>query len=299
MVAWLGPAIGAAASLAGGLLGQSSAAAARGDAERLASENIKLQKDFAQQGIRWKVNDAKLAGIHPLAALGANTMSFSPVSISGGADMSLANSVSNMGQDISRAVNATRTSNERERAMMDTARAYQLEGLRLDNEIKRAEFQSRMQRLYGPGTNPALPGVGTVMPGQGNTRSLPDTTELLRSRDQGLANQGSVPDVAYLKTTSGGIYPAPSEPAKQLIEDNIFQEGMHFLRNNVIPWFSPGTPPGQGAAPPGYKWSFDGINGYRLKPDHNDYRTRGSIGPRWTSRWQGQSRYFDRGFSGW
>lgn len=41
--------------------------------------NIQQQREFAQKGIRWRVSDAKKAGIHPLFALGANTASFSPV----------------------------------------------------------------------------------------------------------------------------------------------------------------------------------------------------------------------------
>lgn len=43
-------------------------------------ENLELQREFAQHGIQWKVNDAISAGIHPLAALGADTMSFTPSS---------------------------------------------------------------------------------------------------------------------------------------------------------------------------------------------------------------------------
>lgn len=38
---------------------------------KTAKENIKLQKQFAQTGIQWKVADAKKAGIHPVYALGA------------------------------------------------------------------------------------------------------------------------------------------------------------------------------------------------------------------------------------
>lgn len=36
------------------------------------ASNLQLQKDFAQQGLSWKIQDAKNAGISPLAALGAN-----------------------------------------------------------------------------------------------------------------------------------------------------------------------------------------------------------------------------------
>lgn len=44
----------------------------------IANRNDQLQKEFAQSGIRWKVADAKAAGVHPLAALGAQTISYNP-----------------------------------------------------------------------------------------------------------------------------------------------------------------------------------------------------------------------------
>lgn len=262
MVAWIGPAIGAAASLAGGLIGQGSADKARGDAERLASENIKLQKDFAQQGIRWRVNDAKLAGIHPLAALGAQTTSFAPVSISGGGDMSLARGIEGMGQDISRAVNATRTMPEREQAMVDTMRNYQLEGLRLDNEIKRADFQSRMMRLHSM-ANPAMPGVGNVMPGQGNSPALPDTLRLISGGvSENATREGDMnPDVSYLNTGDGRGFPVPSKAAKELIEDDLWQQGMHFARNVLGPMWGFNWAPHR-KPDAGYSTNFHPLLGY-------------------------------------
>lgn len=42
------------------------------------AENLKYQKEFAQHGISWRVDDARQAGLHPLAALGAQVTSFSP-----------------------------------------------------------------------------------------------------------------------------------------------------------------------------------------------------------------------------
>lgn len=44
------------------------------------NQNIALQKDFAQNGISWRIADAAKNGISPLAALGASGPSFSPVS---------------------------------------------------------------------------------------------------------------------------------------------------------------------------------------------------------------------------
>lgn len=42
------------------------------------AQNYAMQKEFAQHGIQWKAADARLAGLHPLAALGAQTTAASP-----------------------------------------------------------------------------------------------------------------------------------------------------------------------------------------------------------------------------
>lgn len=64
----LGSIISAGSSLLGGLLGKSSA-----------DKQMKMQTKFAKNGIQWRVEDAKKAGIHPLAALGASTSAYSPI----------------------------------------------------------------------------------------------------------------------------------------------------------------------------------------------------------------------------
>lgn len=57
-----------------------AAAQAANQAQRdIANQNIALQREFAQMGIRWRVDDARAAGIHPLAALGASGASFNPI----------------------------------------------------------------------------------------------------------------------------------------------------------------------------------------------------------------------------
>lgn len=117
-----GDLIGAAVSLGGSLLGANSSSNA-------AERNYAAQKEFAQNGIRWKVEDAKAAGIHPLAALGAHTASFSPVFQ--GSDYS---GFSNAGQMISRAIEAKQTQAERELADL------QVEHARLENEYTRAKI---------------------------------------------------------------------------------------------------------------------------------------------------------------
>lgn len=159
----IGDIISAGGRLIGGFLDRDTANKNRDQEMRIAQQNMQLQRDFAQQGIRWKVDDAKAAGIHPLYALGANTTSFSPVSISGGSSSNWSDTLGNMGQDISRAVNSTRTQGERTDAFTQTSQRLQLEGLQLDNDIKRASIASAVKRLsQSDQRNPPMPDIGPV-----------------------------------------------------------------------------------------------------------------------------------------
>lgn len=119
----VGDIIGAGASLLGGSLDNSNA---RGQWQN----EYNAQKEFAQNGIRWKVADAKAAGIHPLAALGAQTMSYSPQAVS---HSNYAQTLGQMGQNIGRAIQAKFSKEEREAADL------QLDNARLENEYKRAQ----------------------------------------------------------------------------------------------------------------------------------------------------------------
>lgn len=62
-----------------GLLNWTSANETNDANMQMARENIRNQREFAQNSIQWKVNDAKKAGIHPLMALGNNATSYTPV----------------------------------------------------------------------------------------------------------------------------------------------------------------------------------------------------------------------------
>lgn len=143
--------IKAGTSLLGGLMGSRAADSAN-------DQNIKMQKQFAQEGIQWRVADAKKAGIHPLYALGAQTASFAPSSVGdpiGGA-------ISDMGQDIGRAVDAASTSGDR--VINKAITSLQLERAGLENELLRSQI-ARERGQLGPG----FPGTPTLIEGQGDT----------------------------------------------------------------------------------------------------------------------------------
>lgn len=119
---------------------------------QIAQQNIAHQKEFAQQGIRWRVDDAKAAGLHPLAALGAQTTSFSPVSVG---DLALPKtSFGEMGQDIGRAIDAGSTAAERNdrmgQAVARTAQVFSLEKMNLENELLKTSIAKNVASLPPP-----------------------------------------------------------------------------------------------------------------------------------------------------
>lgn len=145
----IGSLISAGANLIGGLFGKSSADKAAAQNMQIAQQNMQMQKDFAQQGIRWKVEDAKAAGIHPVYALGAPTTSFSPISFSATADNSMANAISRMGSDVGGAIDKTRTTPERQTAFNTAAQALTLEKGALENEVLRSQL-ARIKQANNP-----------------------------------------------------------------------------------------------------------------------------------------------------
>lgn len=83
--------IAAGAVIAGGAL-------ANRNARKQAAQEAALQREFAQNSIRWKTADAKAAGLHPLYALGNNATPYSPVTYQD----SLGPAVASAGQSIAR-----------------------------------------------------------------------------------------------------------------------------------------------------------------------------------------------------
>lgn len=110
-----GPLAAAGISAATGLIG---GALSSRSARRNAARDREMQREFAQNGIRWRVEDAKAAGLHPLFALGAQVPAYTPVSVG---DTSMGASISEMGQNISRAVAAQSTPYEREAQKLQLA----------------------------------------------------------------------------------------------------------------------------------------------------------------------------------
>lgn len=87
-------------------------------------------KEFAQNRIQWTVEDAKKAGIHPLAGLGANVSFGAPSVIPSDNQLDL----SSMGQNISNVIDRFQTQDQRD---AEEQKAQELADLRTEMEIEK------------------------------------------------------------------------------------------------------------------------------------------------------------------
>lgn len=214
-----------------------------------------LNREFAQNGIKWRVEDAKAAGIHPLAALGAQTISPSasinpttPVDMSG------------LGQDISRAVNATRSQGERNDALLNS----RLANAQVDNaELQNALLRSQIAKLNAS-TPPALPtdGMGASVFGTSDVL-LPPPAELksnsITRSDPGnnAKEAGAVTDYGFTKTARGGLAIVPSKDWKDRGEDQVLPELMWGARNLHVGNGPPVPSTRDYPLPKGYYWQWN------------------------------------------
>lgn len=134
----------------------------RNEAWFQADKNEALQREFAQNGIRWKVADAQAAGLSPLFAVGGSGAAFSPNAITVGSSGSDGFG-ERMGQSISRAVQGQSTSVER---ALHVAQLRVLESQADKNQAEAFYYASRASgAVQTAGQSGAFPPV--VGPGSG------------------------------------------------------------------------------------------------------------------------------------
>lgn len=236
--------VGGGTALAGGIMNSGAhreAVHIQGEnARRDMANNEKLQREFAQNGVRWKAADAEAAGIHPLAALGASTHSFSPMSVGGslGPDTSMGDAVAAMGQNVSRAISATST--REERAFNTQMQIETLKNAKLKNDLLAQQLT-----FNHVANNPPIPGPtdAQMIPGQGNAFTV-KKAEAFASRPGVPAQEaGAINSYGYMRTPEGGYAVVPSTDAKQRTEDDLVQQTMWAIRNQLMPSISGVTPP--------------------------------------------------------
>lgn len=281
-----GSIVGGIGSVVGGVLGLQSQKQSAANAEKLNQLNYEHQKEFAQNGIRWKVADAKAAGLHPLAALGASTAQYTPATAIGDSpDWSF---LADAGQSIGRAVDAKRTQQERveQQQKQDAVFALKAENQKAENDLIRAQTASIQQDMVLRQAKaseqavrtqqqvPAMPSLGrdgSVIAGQGDATS-PAGIEakpaeiVVNDPQTRTAEAGSHPDKRWLRTSTGGYQPVRSEAAQNALEDDIVGSFRYDMRNGLANMAnSQDNAPPRAFLPDGgrgnYFWFWDGVLG--------------------------------------
>ncbi len=263
----IGALIGAGASLLGGLMGKKSA-------EKQAAQNIKMQKEFAQTGIQWKVKDAEKAGIHPLYALGAQTHSFSPVSVGD----PLPGAIADMGQGIGRAV---------ESGMSSAGRASRaLEALTIQRaELENTKLASEIALMNQAGQPPAPITENAVIAGQAQSVVTAAPQETIINPSAPHQENVARPELMWSRGPGGGYIAGPSKETAESMESNPLGTVQFAIRNGLIPLFTQS----QNRAPPqswlpagkGYNsWRYDAVTGewHPFRSEHyKPIRSKGTI----------------------
>jgi len=224
----LGALVSAGSSLLGGFM-----------ASKQADKADRRQIEFAKNGIRWKVEDAKRAGVHPIYALGANTVSYSPTQAG---DMGIAQA----GQDIGRAIDTSLSQPERNSRIAQRSAELQLQNMELQN----TKLASEIRLTNQAGSPPSPITENPIIPGQGVTdhkASIQTSTEV------GVPWVEATP-TPYMKwswTPYGEIAPLPAKEVQEAIESNIFSKLAYGANAHMMPMLGQGVPPSNKHLPPG------------------------------------------------
>jgi hypothetical protein len=257
--------------------------------------NYEMQKEFAQNGLRWKVEDAQAAGLHPLIGAGASGAAFSPSFPVGGSSApdysGISSGISKLGQGIGRAIDAKATEEERlkSQAYQDQARELDLVGKGLENQRIESDIALNQARtsdlvLRSQQQVPAMPSIATradgtvigqVMPGQGNSMSTASSSPYFTVKPAELVantpghpgfEAGSHPEVSFLRTVDGGYAPARTEKLGEVFEDDWVGSWYWNIRNRMLPVLNDGVHPPPNSYLPGgnrktHYWDYSLLKG--------------------------------------
>lgn len=242
-------------------------------------QNVALQREFAQNGIQWKVDDARRAGIHPLAALGAPTTSFS--NLVGPTVGQEGEGIQKAGQDIGRAMSAA--------SSMDTKYDEAVKKITIQKgELENALLASQIAKTNAPSVGPSMPTANQrwLVDGQGQTAiPMPSPNPLIKEgpmkrtvSDPGnpVIEPGAVADVGFSRTKDG-YAPVPSSDVMGKMSNDMPGIIMWNLRNRVLPSIGLNQTAPNVPVPKGYEyWNYDPIT-QSYRPDRSVWKHPGDF----------------------
>jgi len=240
----LGNIISAIGSVAGGLIGAQNA-----------KKQMAMQREFAQNSLQWKAADAEKAGISKVFAMGAPTYSYSPVSTG---DMGISDAAKQLGAGIDGQGNRPgATTTGKVSGIAAQIEAAQLDGIQIDNQIKRAELASKLSIATQPGAGHVLD--RDVIQG-------PEGLKLQKQQEpagygSGNKSFGVSPEVSMYRTKEG-FAPQIPQQLQEAFESDALSRWQWNIRNKILPYMSMdayGTAPFP--ADSGHYWTYDPLMG--------------------------------------
>lgn len=227
-----GSVVGGALGFAGSLLGSKKTADSNKEA---ADANTAYQKEFAQNGLKWRIDDAASRGISPLAAIGAMGTEYQPSYIGTDyGDMGM----SKLGQGIQRAAASRMTQAERE--WIADQRLYQRQKWNQDLAVGNLEIQRLERELQN---SPPFPGItpSGIIPGQTGINNIP--AERIVSGQLGV-EKAVHPMQKMTVDKNGRIYFILGKSAEEAMENDLiaktlyqFNQGIDYATGVARGWF--------------------------------------------------------------
>lgn len=246
-------------AVAGPVLGLFSDNQSRQDQKGANAQNYAAQKEFAQKGIQWKAQDARKAGLHPMAALGAAGSGFTPSFQAFTGNESAVGQMMDAipGQNTNRAARANMTDQDRELHALAVRRGE------LENQLLEGQITQLWSSIMGQPTNPPAPGpsvAGAVnQHGQGSVTIVPSKQESARKGDAG-ATAGNTPAMRGVDVVNGQrvdlINPSIAESLEGYgILQAPIAAGLHAWRG-TSQLIDRMKPPPQELLPKGHTWKW-------------------------------------------
>lgn len=210
----------------------------------LFNRNAALQRDFAQNGLKWRAQDAAAAGIHPLFAFGGGGATAAPIQISGSGSPyspqaspssyspaggtpsgvpSFSNNMSGfqgLGQDLARAYAASQTASQRQSDQINFMEVQRHQWAKEAHDMNMAIGASRLA-LVNQGQNRSGMPESTATPALGEYKKEAYETVTANPNQAASAAGPSQPSVEWRAVGNG----MSAFPAKGLNIDDFSSPG--------------------------------------------------------------------------
>lgn len=230
--------LGDIGSAVGGIASAISGHSANNANAALTRAQFEYQKELHRNQLQWRVEDAKKAGLHPMAALGLSSMSFSPVSSTmQGSDYSW---MGDMGQALGAGYAAMKGKNKEEqeqaKILQAKSEALQLRNAELQNERLEAEIDAIRWDMAGSmsgAIGPALRGPGSPF-----TSGLNKSKYAIEGQPDSFITSGfEEPIKSYSIRLDADGKPAeiiPSDAYKSRVEDTMGVEWLPWVKSILL-----------------------------------------------------------------